>query len=333
MRKLAPSELAPDEGEAMSRLSWTRSLLASLVLSLAPIAVLAGCAGGDAGQAATQPQNLPTATNTLAFKVELPATDTPTPVVVNGTVMPSPTPGPTDTPAPTRTPRPTRAPTSAPADDPGMVYVPGGAFILGAMDRPDESPRQEAEIDGFNIDVLPVTNADYLAYTADTDAAAPRNWQDGAIPAGKEDHPVVWVSWEDANAYCAWAGKRLPTEMEWEKAARGEEGLKYPWGDVFDSSKVNSAESGVGDTSAVGSYPAGASPYGALDMAGNVWEWTSDWFDAYRGSLFYVERFGETHKVYRGGSWFDGADSVTTTMRGAGEPVFKFSTLGFRCAK
>jgi formylglycine-generating enzyme required for sulfatase activity len=317
----------------MGRLSWTKYLLVSLVLSLGLIAVLAGCAGGGAGQVATQPQNQPTVTNTLAFKVELPVTDTPTPVVVDGTVMPTETPGPTNTPAPTRTPWPTKAPTSGPAEDPGMVYVPGGTFIFGSMDKPEESPRQEAEIDGFNIDVLPVSSADYAAYVAATGVDAPRNWQDGSIPAGKEQHPVVWVSWEDASAYCAWAAKRLPTEMEWEKAARGEEGQNYPWGDSFDSTKVNSVESGLGDTSPVGSYPAGASPYGVMDMAGNVWEWTADWFDAYRGSLFYMERFGETHKVYRGGSWFDGADSVTTTIRGAGEPVFKFSTLGFRCAK
>ena len=315
------------------RLLATRYMLLGSVLGLALLVALVGCSksadGGDTGQT----QNQPTATSTLAFKVELPVTDTPTPVVVNGTVMPTETPAPTGTALPTRTPWPTKAPTSAPADDPAMVYVPGGSFTFGSMDKPEESPRQQVEIDGFNIDKYPVTNADYQAYVDDTGAEAPRHWEDGAIATGKENHPVVWVSWEDASAYCAWAGKRLPTEMEWEKAARGDDGRIYPWGDSFDSARANSAESGVRDTSPVDSYPSGASPYGAEDMVGNVWEWTADWFDAYRGSLYYMDRFGETHKVYRGGSWFDAAESVTTTARGSGEPTFKFSTLGFRCAK
>ncbi|MGI6377001.1 MAG: formylglycine-generating enzyme family protein [Anaerolineae bacterium] len=311
----------------------TRYLLLGSVLSLALMAALGGCSGGAGGGDGGQAGSQPTATNTMAFKVELPVTDTPTPVVVNGTVMPTATPGATGTALPTRTPWPTKAPTSAPVDDPAMVYVPGGTFVFGSMDKAEESPRQEAQIDGYNIDRYPVTNTDYQVYVQATGAEAPRHWEEGVIPAGKENHPVVWVTWEDANAYCAWAGKRLPTEMEWEKAARGQDGRKYPWGDAFSSANVNSSESGLRDTSSVDRYAAGASPYGAEDMVGNVWEWTADWFDAYRGSLYYMDRFGETHRAYRGGSWFDGADSVTTTTRGSGEPTFKFSTLGFRCAR
>jgi formylglycine-generating enzyme required for sulfatase activity len=215
-----------------------------------------------------------------------------------------------------------------------MVYVPGGEFIFGRDGGPeDESPQQVVEVAGFNIDKYPVTNAEYAKFVEATGHRVPRHWTDGKIPDGKDDHPVVWVSWEDADAYAKWAGKRLPTEFEWEKAARGTEGLAYPWGDTFDATKCNSSESGLGDTSPVGAYPDGASPSGAEDMCGNVMEWTADWYQAYRGSLYANERYGQTHKVMRGGSWFDNADAVRTTTRKSGKPSFRFSTIGFRCAK
>ena len=154
----------------MSRIPWTKHLLVGAVVAVALVVALAGC---DGGQPAAETPVPPTATVAVAFKVELPVTATATPVVVDGVVQPSPTPGPTNTPAPTRTPWPTKAPTSAPADDPNMVYIPGGPFVFGSMDKPEESPRQDAEIDAYNIDKLPVTNADYQAYVTATGVECP----------------------------------------------------------------------------------------------------------------------------------------------------------------
>jgi len=271
---------------------------------------------------------------TPEFKIELPISPTPTqePAAV-GAAAPTDTPGPTSTPRPTKTPWPTRAPTAAPVDDESMVYIEGGEFVFGRDDGPeDESPEQIVQLDGFNIDRYPVTNAEYREFVEATGHRAPRHWKDGTVPAGKEDHPVIWVSWDDAAAYAAWAGKRLPTELEWEKAARGTDGRAYPWGDTFDAALCNSQEGGVGDTSPVSSKPDGASPYGVEDLSGNVWEWTADWYQAYRGSLYQLEAYGETDRTLRGGSWFDGADQVRATVRNKAKPSFRFSTIGFRCA-
>jgi len=247
----------------------------------------------------------------------------------------SPTPaGPTATPFPTSTPRPAATATSAPSNKPNTVYIPGGPFILGSnTGLEDETPQQEISISAFNIDVYPVTNAEYKQFVDATGHSTPRTWEGGTYPADTADHPVVWVNWEDAKAYCEWAGKRLPTELEWEKAARGTDGRTYPWGESFDASKCNSKESGLGGTSPVGSYPDGVSPFGISDMAGNVWEWTADWYQAYRGSLYELGRYGEQYKVLRGGSWFDGQELQRTTTRKSFAPNQGFSTIGFRCAE
>ena len=269
------------------------------------------------------------ATPTTAFRVEVPVTAT-----LEGQGSAREPAGPSLTPTATKTPWPTQAPTSAPVDDPNMVYVPGGECTLGRDGgREDESPQHTLYVDGFNIDKFPVTNADYAAFVGDTGHRAPRHWQEGQVPAGKEYHPVVWVSWEDASAYAQWAGKRLPTEAEWEKAARGTDGRLYPWGNAFDSGRCNSQEAGHKDTRAVDAHLNGVSPFGAMDMSGNVWEWTADWYGPYRGSLYSLERYGTVYRVMRGGSWFDNAESVMAVTRNSGKPSFMFSTIGFRCAK
>ena len=311
-----------------------RGLLIAIMMGLILAGMLLGCSPGaqQEGPVPTKEVGEPTATQ--AFKVNLPVTSTPTLATRDGTPLPTPTQGPTKTPKPTKTPWPTTAPTSAPVDDPDMVYVPGGEFAFGSEDgKEDETPQHTVMIDGFNIDIHPVSYAEYKEFVDDTGYEPPRNWEDGQIPAGKEDNPVVWVSYEDAVVYCDWAGKRLPTEIEWEKAARGTDGLVYPWGDTFDSAKCNSQEAGIQDTTAVDSYPEGASPYGVLDMSGNVWEWTDSWYQGYSGSLYSLERYGTEYRVLRGGSWYDSSERVRTTARNSAKPGFSFSTIGFRCVK
>jgi len=196
-----------------------------------------------------------------------------------------------------------------PRDGAVMVWAPAGTFMMGSADGDpgagdDEKPRHAVNLDGYWFYRNLVTVAQYRNFCRATERQMP------ALPYwSREDHPVVYVTWEEADAYAKWAGAALPTEAQWEKAARGTDGRIYPWGNDWDGAKcVNSVgENAPGGTKSVGSCPAGISPYGALDMAGNVWQWCADWYDP----QYYLNSpsrnptgppAGAT-RVVRGGSW------------------------------
>jgi formylglycine-generating enzyme required for sulfatase activity len=229
-------------------------------------------------------------------------------------------------------------------EDP-MVLVPAGKFLRGSNNRmPDEGPQYTAETRAFWIDKYEVTNLMYKQFIDATGRKSPSHFRNRTYPEGKVDHPVVFVSWYDAHDYCQWAGKRLPTDIEWEKAARGtSDDRDYPWGDDFDVNKLNSpvrweSLNMKGDTTPAGSFEGGKSPYGVYDMSGNVWEWTDSWYTQYPGNTWPSENYGEQYKVLKGGSWWD----CSYYQCGVSAPVFnrsyfkqgiKNSSFGFRCVK
>jgi formylglycine-generating enzyme required for sulfatase activity len=245
------------------------------------------------------------------------------------------------------------APQVAPAEavrvpfEPQLVRIPAGPFLMGSTDddkqaEDNEKPQHTLELPDYFIGKYPVTNAEYQAFVRETGHSPPRHWDGETYPEEKGDHPVVTVTWWDAMAYCQWlnekSGKayRLPTEAEWEKAARGADGRLYPWGNDWDPARLNSQEGGVGYTTSVGQYaPAGDSPYGAADMAGNVWEWTLSLFEPYpydsedgREDL----KGGEV-RVLRGGSYYNVQFFARCAARGRlypGNWHYNLSLLGFR---
>jgi formylglycine-generating enzyme required for sulfatase activity len=225
-----------------------------------------------------------------------------------------------------------------------MVLVPAGPFLMGSNTRlPDEGPQHTVTLKAFYIDKYEVTNLQYKQFIAATKRKSPEHFTNRTFPEGKADHPVTFVSWEDAHDYCAWAGKRLPSDEEWEKAARGTDGRTFPWGNEFELHKANTPVrwknlKQEGDTAPVGAFAGGASPYGAYDMSGNVWEWTDSWYKAYPGNKKPSENYGEHYKTLKGGSWWD----CSFYQCGISAPVFnraffdlkvKNASFGFRCAK
>ena len=263
----------------------------------------------------------------------------------------------------------------------GMVLIPASEFLMGSTDdgisSDDERPQRAVFVSAFWMDRYEITNARYKQFVDATGHPAPANpnpdftlWFHGRPFPGIDDHPVVNVDWQDALAYCQWANKRLPTETEWEKAARGTDGRRYPWGNEWDHKKANSASYWAGRTIEfkdgkewqafwmtgegariskargirgevltlpVGSFPHGVSPYGLFDMAGNVSEWVMDWYEPY----YYLKApvsdpkgpNGVLLKGVRGGSWLKPAKSLRTTDRDYGFPTDRPSGTGFRCAK
>ena len=221
-----------------------------------------------------------------------------------------------------------------------MIEVPAGPFEMGSdTGDPEDAPARQVELPTFEIDKFEVTNADYAvfvedtAYVTDAERAGKKSWRASA-GEGRENHPVVRVTWNDAVAYCTWLGKRLPSEAEWEKAARGAQGYRFPWGDEWDPTKANTIDAGLRGTAAVGSFGASASPYGVEDMAGNVSEWTADWYQEYPGNTVQDPYYGETCRVTRGGGWFDDEPQVVTFSRNCADPdKTAIDELGFRCVR
>jgi serine/threonine-protein kinase len=280
------------------------------------------------GALQSSPVTAPTATRSIAPASSVPVTATRTL---------------TPTLAPTATASSTNAPSLAPIA--GMVAVPAGSFTMGAQgdkyDR-DEMPQHVVTLNSFYIDVVEVTNAQFARFADasgyDTEAEKAGDaitWRNFNTP-DRQRFPVTYVSWNDAVEYCAWAGKRLPTEAEWEKAARGRTKYIYPWGNTFNVSFANTSDLEERQPVAVASNSA-ASPYGAYDMVGNVWEWVQDWY----GVGYYADSpksnppgpdSGIT-KVIRGGSFKTEAPVATSATRGHAGVDNRGDDIGFRCAK
>ena len=233
-----------------------------------------------------------------------------------------------------------------------MVLIPEGSFPMGVPqgDRDggrDEYPRHDVFVSSFYIDKFEMTNGRYLEFVKATGHRVPQNpknptrnlWQGDTIGESLVDRPVINVDWADAEAYCKWAGKRLPTEAEWEKAAKGTADRRFPWGNVEPTNKhLNFNQQWVGEKTLmpVGSYEAGKSPFGVYDMAGNVWEWVNDWYDAkyYEKSPAKNPKGPEsgTKRVLRGSGWQNETPTVRIFTRVDSDPTIRNESTGFRCA-
>jgi formylglycine-generating enzyme required for sulfatase activity len=344
-----------EEKEIMKRLVLVVTLLmAAFLVACGPPDQNAANGGGDADSGSAAQESAATATPVVL------ATPTPKPAPPTPTPRPSPTPAPIvsaeeepaaedeaaaagdSEEAPAEEPEPTEEPAPAGPLYDDMVMIDAGAFTMGQDgSKPKNGPAHEVDLPAYEIDRFEVTNEEFAWFIDQTgfvsyaEQNSSKNWRDAA--EGKPNHPVVYVTWDDATAYCEWAGKRLPTEAEWEKAARGTDGRAYAWGDSFVAENGNFYEGGIRGTTAVGSFGAGASPYEVFDMAGNVREWVEDYFLAYPGQAADADPFfGEENRVNRGGGWFDGEDGelVTTYNRNAGPPGTSANDdIGFRCAR
>ncbi len=258
-----------------------------------------------------------------------------------------------------------------------MVLIPEGPFPLGSSDADgdaDEHPQRSIHLDAFYLDRFEVTNRRYQAFLITTKHRVPEHccdpgynlWDRTEVDPVLLEHPVVNVDWYDAQAYCHWSGRRLPTEAEWEKAAKGSEGRTYPWGNAWDRARVNGMELWVGrdfptqeEAKAwwaqnggeiiekkgirgmlllpVVAFEAGATPTGLMQMAGNVWEWVADWYSPASYAEFpdrnpMGPKSGE-YKVLRGGSWLNHHYLLRTTARDGSRPAMRNHGTGFRCAQ
>ena len=229
-----------------------------------------------------------------------------------------------------------------------MILIPAGPFTMGSTEvdikwvatkffseslewYQDETPAREVSLEAFQIDKYEVTNEEFLKFREAVQGRGPKYMDEPRF--NKRNHPVVGISWQDANDYCQWAKKRLPTEAEWEKAARGNDGRYYPWGNKPDPTLANVR--GLEDenryTAPVGDYEDGKSPFGVHDLAGNVWEWTADWYLPYPGNQQESDLYGESLKVIKGGSWKSNMDLARSAIRGKAIPDQPQNYIGFRC--
>ncbi len=234
------------------------------------------------------------------------------------------------------------------AAEPGMAFIPEGAFARGRTHAlpddglkwfpvllMDDRPVRNIHISPFYMDEREVTNAAYAAFAKATGHRIPYNWPKGQVAKGKEDHPVADLDWNDACAFCKWAGKRLPTEAEWERAARGlAEGATYPWGEK-DPTKKDACFDTLKGPCPVGQFR--PNYFGLYDMAGNVWEWTLDWYARdYYAAAPESDPTGPAegkYRVIRGGSWADLPKFLTTANRSWARPLERSPNIGLRCVK
>ena len=233
--------------------------------------------------------------------------------------------------------KPMQDATQAFEPEPGMVLVQAGTFIMGDDDGSrDEKPQRTVLLNSYWMDTYPVTNADYKAFVDATGHRRPPHWPDGVYAYHTLNHPVTNVSWHDAAAYAAWAGKRLPTEAEWEKAARGTMGQTFAWGDAYRKDKVNSGNE-YGGTTPVDQFEEGCSPYGVVDICGNVLEWCADWYyDEYYRTAPRDNPGGPPggdYRIVRGGFYGDNKAGVRCAARHWAPPSNMQDHIGFRCAK
>lgn len=330
MMKSPESQISDSPIAARHFFSWKWLVMALTGLFFLVVFILAirWARGFLANDRAAVVEETPPAKQTEAVDNGPSQNSTSTQEAIDPTSIPKPLPA---TGIPTSLPTPTESAPTAPGtrvrtqDEMVQVYIPAGEFLMGSDDGDtDERPTRKVYVDSFWIDQTEVTTAQYQRCVSEKGCFVPEQFSSATrhsyyLTDGYENYPVVFVNWRSANAYCSWAGGRLPGEAEWEKAARGTDGRIFPWGNAAPDSSLMNFDNQVGDTTPVGSYPAGVSPYGVFDMSGNVWEWIGDMFNAqYMG--------------HRGGSWDFGAFAARSANRGGDNADSAYYNLGFRCA-